>query len=387
MLFRSGASRVRDLFEQAEKNLPCIVFIDEIDAVGRHRGAGMGGGHDEREQTLNQLLVEMDGFSLNEGIIILAATNRPDILDPALLRPGRFDRQITVQYPDVGGREAILRVHARNKPISSTVNLAEIAKRTPMFTGADLENILNEAAILSARRNKKSIGMEEMVEAIARVEMGPEKKSRVVTEKDRRMVAYHESGHALVAYYLENCDPVTEVSIIPRGRAGGYTQTLASEDTNYLSRAALLDRMVMSMGGHAAEMLIMHDVTTGSTSDLKSATSIARKMLTEFGMSDAIGPVYLGGDQEVFLGRDYTQQHMYSEQVAAEVDHELRKMLEAAYNKAVTILSENLDKLHELANLLLEKEKINGDEFKSLMQGGEEAPSLPQNPPLLQGNA
>nr|WP_197714776.1 ATP-dependent zinc metalloprotease FtsH [Maliibacterium massiliense] len=364
-----GASRVRDLFEEAKRNQPCIIFIDEIDAVGRQRGTGLGGGHDEREQTLNQLLVEMDGFSVNEGIIIIAATNRADILDPALLRPGRFDRQILVSYPDVKGREEILQVHAKGKPLAEDINLKTLAKMTPWFTGADLENVLNEAAILTARSDKKQIGMQEIVEAIARVQMGPEKRSRVVTPLDRKLVAYHEAGHAVVAYTMPNCDPVQEVSIIPRGMAGGYTQTLPSEDSNYTTRGQLLDRIAMSMGGHAAERLVMQDVSTGAQGDLQQATDIARRMVMEYGMSEAVGPVYLGGGKEIFIGRDFGAQHAYSDKVAADIDAEVRNILEQGYQRAEQAIKDNMSKLDRVVEVLLDREKIDGDEFRQVMQG------------------
>lgn len=365
-----GASRVRDLFNEAKKNLPCIVFIDEIDAVGRQRGAGLGGGHDEREQTLNQLLVEMDGFAVNEGIIILAATNRADILDPALLRPGRFDRQIYVNYPDVKGREEILKVHMRGKPLASDVDLPTLARLTPYFTGADLENVLNEAAILAARRHKKEIGMDEVKEAISRVSMGPEKRSRVVIPKDKKLVAYHEAGHAVVARALPNCDPVHEVSIIPRGMAGGYTQTLPDEDTSYISKGKLLDLIAMAMGGNAAEKLIFEDVSTGATSDLQHATDIARKMVTEYGMSDAIGPVYLSDSgHEVFLGRDFSPQHKYSEAVAAKIDKEMRDILEKGYAKAEEVINANRDRLERIVSALIEHEKLDRAMFEALWVG------------------
>ncbi|WP_279230274.1 MULTISPECIES: ATP-dependent zinc metalloprotease FtsH [unclassified Clostridium] len=365
-----GASRVRDLFNEAKKNLPCIVFIDEIDAVGRQRGAGLGGGHDEREQTLNQLLVEMDGFAVNEGIIILAATNRADILDPALLRPGRFDRQIYVNYPDVKGREEILKVHMRGKPLASDVDLPTLARLTPYFTGADLENVLNEAAILAARRHKKEIGMDEVKEAISRVSMGPEKRSRVVIPKDKKLVAYHEAGHAVVARALPNCDPVHEVSIIPRGMAGGYTQTLPDEDTSYISKGKLLDLIAMAMGGNAAEKLIFDDVSTGATSDLQHATDIARKMVTEYGMSDAIGPVYLSDSgHEVFLGRDFSPQHKYSEAVAAKIDKEMRDILEKGYAKAEEVINANRDRLERIVSALIEHEKLDRAMFEALWVG------------------
>ena len=364
-----GASRVRDLFERAKRNSPCIVFIDEIDAVGRHRGAGMGGGHDEREQTLNQLLVEMDGFNINEGIIILAATNRADILDPALLRPGRFDRQITVNYPDSKGREEVLKVHSRSKPLDADVNLETIAKMTPWFTGADLENVMNESAILAARRNKHKISMTEITEAINRVAMGPEKKSRKVTELDRKLVACHEAGHALVAWSLPGCDPVKEVSIIPRGQAGGYTQTIPSEEMHFITKTKLLDDIAMAMGGHVAERTLLGDVSTGSTSDLKHASDIARRMITEYGMSDELGPVYLGGDKEIFVGRDFGHAREYSEELTAQIDKEIRTVLENAERRATEIIGRNADKMEKIINLLLEKEKIDGEEFTAILQG------------------
>ncbi len=363
-----GASRVRDLFDQAKKNAPSIVFIDEIDAVGRQRGAGLGGGHDEREQTLNQLLVEMDGFETNHGVIIIAATNRADILDPALLRPGRFDRQITVGRPDVKAREAILRVHARNKPLAPEVDLSVIARRTPFFTAADLENTLNEGALLAARNRHKQIGMAELEEAITRVMIGPEKKSRVVTEKDKNLVAYHEAGHAIVAYHLPGCDKVHEVSIIPRGAAGGYTMTLPDEERTFISRAKLVDRICEAMGGHAAEMMALGDVSTGSTSDLQAASNIARSMITEYGMSDELGPVYLGGGREVFIGRDLAGTRNYSESVAAIIDREMKQVLEHSYAKATQILSDNRDKLDFVVKQLLDKEKLDGVEFRQLME-------------------
>ncbi len=375
-----GASRVRDLFERAKRNSPCIVFIDEIDAVGRHRGAGMGGGHDEREQTLNQLLVEMDGFNINEGIIILAATNRADILDPALLRPGRFDRQIVVSYPDSKGREEVLRVHSRTKPLDNDVNLQTIAKMTPWFTGADLENVMNEAAILSARRNKKKISMQEITEAINRVAMGPEKKSRKVTDKDRRLVACHEAGHALVAHSLPGCDPVKEVSIIPRGQAGGYTQTIPSEEMHFITKAKLLDDIAMAMGGHVAERQLLGDVSTGSTSDLKHASDIARRMITEYGMSEELGPVYLAGDKEIFVGRDFGHAREYSEELSALIDKEIRTVLEEAERRATDIIAHNADKMDKIIGLLLEKEKIDGEEFRAILEG---TPAQPLPEPAI----
>ncbi|MCR4432241.1 MAG: ATP-dependent zinc metalloprotease FtsH [Tepidanaerobacteraceae bacterium] len=359
-----GAARVRDLFEQAKKNAPCIVFIDEIDAVGRQRGAGLGGGHDEREQTLNQLLVEMDGFGINEGIIILAATNRPDILDPALLRPGRFDREVVVDRPDVKGREEILKVHARNKPLSENVDLSVLARRTPGFTGADLENLMNEAALLSARRNKKKIDMPELEEAITRVIAGPEKKSRIMTDRERRLVAYHEAGHAVVAQLLPHVDPVHEVSIVPRGRAGGYTMILPKEDRFFMGKNELMDQVTHLLGGRASEELVLSEVSTGAQNDLERATEIARRMVMEYGMSENIGPMTLGHKQEeVFLGRDLTRGRNYSEEVAASIDKEVRKIIDACYNKAKSLLSENVNKLHKVAQALLEREKLDEEEF------------------------
>ncbi len=365
-----GAARVRDLFEQAKKNAPCIVFIDEIDAVGRQRGAGLGGGHDEREQTLNQLLVEMDGFGVNEGIIILAATNRPDILDPALLRPGRFDREVVVDRPDVKGREEILKVHARNKPLDEKVDLSVLARRTPGFTGADLENLINEAALLSARRNKKKIEMHELEEAITRVIAGPEKKSRIMTERERRLVAYHEAGHAVVAQLLPNVDPVHEVSIVPRGRAGGYTMILPKEDRFFMGRNELLDQVAHLLGGRASEELVLEEVSTGAQNDLERATEIARRMVMEFGMSESLGPMTLGHKQEeVFLGRDLTRGRNYSEEVAASIDKEVRGIIDKCHTKAKNLLSENISKLHKVAHALLEKEKLNEKEFLEVFAG------------------
>lgn len=365
-----GASRVRDLFEQAKRNAPAIIFIDEIDAVGRQRGAGLGGGHDEREQTLNQLLVEMDGFSANEGVIVLAATNRPDILDRALLRPGRFDRQVTVNYPDVKGREEILKVHSKGKPLAPEVSLETLAKRTPYMTGADLENVMNEAAILAARKNAQTISMAELEEAITRVQVGPEKKSRVITEKDKKLVAFHEAGHAVLAYLLPGCDEVHEVSIIPRGGAGGYTMTMPSEEKHYISGARLRDQIVELLGGHVAEKLVLGDVSTGSTSDLSRASELARSMVTEYGMSDEIGPIYLGGDQEVFVGRDFGHARNYSEELAAKVDEQMSGILRTALDRATQLLSENREKLDRIAGELMEREKLDRDEFVTLMQGG-----------------
>ncbi len=369
-----GASRVRDLFETAKRNAPAIVFIDEIDAVGRQRGAGLGGGHDEREQTLNQLLVEMDGFSANEGVIVIAATNRPDILDRALLRPGRFDRQVTVNYPDVKGREAILQVHSKGKPLDGEVSLEVLARRTPYMTGADLENVMNEAAILAARKGAKTISMAELEEAITRVQVGPEKKSRVMTEQDKKLVAYHESGHALLAYLLPNCDPVHEVSIIPRGRAGGYTMTMPTEEKNYISGARIRDEIVELLGGHTAEKMMMGDVSTGSTSDLSRASDMARRMVTEYGMSAEIGPQYLGGDQEVFIGRDFGHARNYSEQLAAKIDAAVHEILMQAQDRAEELLGAHRNTLERVAAELFTKEKLDKDEFIALVEGS--APAL-----------
>lgn len=366
-----GASRVRDLFEQAKKNSPCIVFIDEIDAVGRQRGAGLGGGHDEREQTLNQLLVEMDGFGVNEGIIMIAATNRPDILDPALLRPGRFDRQIVVGAPDVKGREEILVVHTKNKPIDPEVKLNVLAKRTPGFTGADLENLSNEAALLAVRKNKTIIGMEELEEAITRVIAGPEKKSRVMSEKDKKLTAYHEAGHAVVMKLLPNADPVHEISIIPRGMAGGYTMHLPNEDTVYTSKSKLEDEMIGLLGGRVAEKLVLGDISTGAKSDIQRATTIARKMVMEFGMSDEMGPIAFGSDHdEVFIGRDLGKSRNFSEEIGAKIDKEIKKLIDESYNKAQKLLKDNIDKLHLVAEALLEKEKLEAQEFEELFNRG-----------------
>ena len=364
-----GASRVRDLFEQAKKHAPAIVFIDEIDAVGRQRGAGLGGGHDEREQTLNQLLVEMDGFTHNEGVIVVAATNRRDILDPALLRPGRFDRQITVNYPDVAGREAILAVHCRNKKLAEDVDLKTIARRTPFFTGADLENVLNEAAILTARAGAQEITQRTIMDAITRVEMGPEKRSRRVTEKDKRIVAYHEAGHALVGLNLPKADDVSMVTIVPRGSSGGHTQFLPSEESDFISREQILSRITVAMGGRAAETLIIEDVTTGASADLQSATELARRMVAQFGMDDVIGPVYHGGNTEVFLGRDFAQSRDCSEKVAAQIDEEIRKVASACQERAINILKANMDKLHRMAGVLLERETITKPELDAIMKG------------------
>ncbi|MDV3426080.1 MAG: ATP-dependent zinc metalloprotease FtsH [Bacillota bacterium] len=366
-----GASRVRDLFEQAKKNSPCIVFIDEIDAVGRQRGAGLGGGHDEREQTLNQLLVEMDGFGINEGIIMLAATNRPDILDPALLRPGRFDRQVLVGIPDVKGREEILKVHSKNKPLDENVKLNILAKRTPGFTGADIENLMNEAALLSVRNSKTKIGMDELEEAITRVVAGPEKKSRVIDDEDKRLTAYHEAGHAVVMKLLPHADPVHQISIIPRGMAGGYTMHLPEKDRSYMSSKKLRDEIVGLLGGRVAEKLVLGDISTGAKSDIERATSIARRMVMEFGMSDELGPISFGGDHdEVFIGRDLGRSRNFSEEVAARIDNEIRKLIDEAYSKAQNLLTENINKLHLVAQALLENEKLDAAEFEELFNRG-----------------
>ncbi len=364
-----GASRVRDLFDQAKKNMPCIVFIDEIDAVGRQRGAGMGGGNDEREQTLNQLLVAMDGFESNEHIIVMAATNRSDVLDPALMRPGRFDRQIYVNLPDVRGREAIFKVHARNKPLAADVDFQQLARITSGFSGADIENLLNEAAILAARENRTRISMEDMFEGIDKVVMGPQKKSRLVTPVDQRITAYHEAGHAIVARRTKGCDPVQEVSIIPRGQAAGYTMYRPDNDNNHIAQSKVLGMLAQAMGGRAAEELVIEDYTAGAVGDLQQATNIARKMVTEWGMSQKVGPVYYGGSQEVFLGRDYQTQHSYSEKVAAEIDAEVRRLLDEAHDKAVKILSENRKVMENMARVLLECETIYSEEVDMLMDG------------------
>ncbi len=362
-----GASRVRDLFEQSKKNSPCIIFIDEIDAVGRHRGAGLGGGHDEREQTLNQLLVEMDGFSVNEGIIIIAATNRPDILDPALLRPGRFDRQVLIGIPDIKEREAVLRIHSKGKPLEESVSLEDIAKGTPGFTPADLENLMNEAALLAARKGKKQIGSEELEEGVTRVIAGPEKKSRVMSEKDKKLTAYHEAGHAVVARVLPNTDPVHQISIVPRGRAGGYTMILPQEDKYYMSKSEMEEYLVHLLGGRVAEKLALNDISTGAQNDLEKVSRMARKMVTEYGMSENLGPMTFGsGHDEVFIGKDMARSKNYSEEVAAKIDKEIKSMIDRAYTKAQEIIQENIEKLHAVAGALLEREKLTGEEFEKI---------------------
>ena len=362
-----GASRVRDLFEQAKKNSPCIIFIDEIDAVGRQRGAGLGGGHDEREQTLNQLLVEMDGFSDNEGVIVLAATNRPDVLDKALLRAGRFDRQIVVGAPDVKAREQILEVHARKKRLSDDIDLKVIAKNTSGFAGADLENVLNEAALLAARRNLTEIGMKEIEDAMVKVTMGPEKKTKVRSEKENRLVSYHEAGHAVVSHYLPTQDPVHEISIVPRGMAGGYTMYRPTEDKNFVSKTEMEENIVSLLGGRMAEELIIGDISTGASNDIERATAIARNMVTKYGMSEKLGTITLGQDQdEVFLGRDLAHAKTYSEETASEIDKEIKRIVDTGYNRAKQILTEHSDKLHAVANILLEKEKITSEEFEAI---------------------
>lgn len=365
-----GASRVRDLFEQAKKNAPAIIFIDEIDAVGRQRGAGLGGGHDEREQTLNQLLVEMDGFEDNDSVIVMATTNRRDILDPALLRPGRFDRQILVGYPDVKGREAILKVHTRNKPLAPDVDLETIAKSTVGFTGADLENLVNEASLLAARKNKKAITKDELEEASIKVVAGPEKKSKVITEDEKKLTAYHEGGHALCTYYSKTQDKVHQVSIIPRGQAGGFTMSLPVKDKSYVSKNEMYENIVVLLGGRVAEKLILDDISTGASNDLERATSTARNMVTRYGFSDNLGPVVYGqGEHEVFLGRDYTNTPSYSDNVAAEIDNEIRTLIESAFTDAEKILNEHMDKLHVVAKYLMKYEKVDGATFEKLMNG------------------
>lgn len=376
-----GASRVRDLFDQAKKNSPSIIFIDEIDAVGRHRGAGMGGGHDEREQTLNQLLVEMDGFGANEGVIVIAATNRPDILDPALLRPGRFDRQVTVNYPDTKGRVAILKVHAKGKPIAPDVDFESIAHATVGFTGADLENLLNEAALLAARTGKKAITMAEIDEAALKVEVGSEKKSHKMNEKAKRLTAYHEAGHAVSNFYLDHVDPVHQISIIPRGMAGGYTLHRPTEDKNYTSKNEMLDSLVGLLGGRVAEALVIGDVSTGASNDIERATEIARSMVTKYGMSDKLGPIAFGDQSnEVFLGKDFNHVRNYSESVASQIDEEIERIVKDAYSRTKEILSEHIDKLHAVAQALLKEEKIDGKEFEAIMKGEQQSAEAEPHP-------
>ena len=362
-----GASRVRDLFEQAKRNAPCIIFIDEIDAVGRQRGAGLGGGHDEREQTLNQLLVEMDGFSANEGVIVLAATNRPDILDKALLRPGRFDRQIVVSAPDVKAREEILEVHSRQKKLGEDVDLKVIAKNTAGFSGADLENVMNEASLLAARRNKQEINMQDVEDAMIKVTMGPEKRSRVRSEKENKLVAFHEAGHAVVSHYLPTQDTIHQISIVPRGMAGGYTMYRPDEDKNFMSKIEMEESIVGLLGGRVAESIVLNDISTGASNDIERASKIARDMVTKYGMSDSLGTITFGsGQEEVFLGRDWTQTRNYSEETSAKIDEEVKKIIDNGYNRAKEILTMHSDKLHAVANLLLEKEKVDGEEFAAI---------------------
>ena len=367
-----GASRVRDLFDQAKKHAPCIVFIDEIDAVGRQRGAGLGGGHDEREQTLNQMLVEMDGFAANEGIIIIAATNRPDILDPALLRPGRFDRQIVVDRPDVKGRLAILKVHIKGKPVDKNVDLEVLARRTPGFTGADLSNLVNEAALLAARRNKKSIFMSELEDSIERVMAGPERKSKVMSDKEKRLTAYHEGGHTLVGMLLPNADPVHKVTIIPRGRAGGYTLMLPKEDRSYATRGELLDKLKTLLAGRVAEEVVLKEISTGAQNDIQRATQMARSMIMEYGMSKHLGPIAFGdsSDHQVFLGRDLNNQRNYSEEIASDIDREVRKLITTAYEECRILLSDNIDKLHDIAAALMDKETLDAEELEEIVGFG-----------------
>ena len=363
-----GASRVRDLFEQAKKNAPCIIFIDEIDAVGRQRGAGLGGGHDEREQTLNQLLVEMDGFAANEGVIVLAATNRPDVLDKALLRAGRFDRQILVGQPDVKAREDILKVHARKKKLGDDVDLGTIAKNTAGFVGADLENVLNEAALLAARRDKQEIGMLEIEDAMVKVTMGPEKKSRVISEKEKKLVAFHEAGHAVASKFLPTQDDVHQISIIPRGMAGGYTMYRPSEDRSFMSKSEMEEQIISLLGGRVAEALVLGDISTGASNDIERASKIARAMVTKYGMSEKLGAITFGsGNEEVFLGRDFTTQKNFSEETSGLIDEEVKRIIDTAYRRTEDILNQNMEKLHAVANVLLEKEKIDGEEFNNIM--------------------
>ena len=374
-----GASRVRDLFEEAKKVNPCIVFIDEIDAVGRQRGAGLGGGHDEREQTLNQLLVEMDGFGTNENIIVMAATNRPDILDPALLRPGRFDRQVVVGEPDVAAREEILKLHAKGKPFVESVDFKVIAKNTAGFSGADLENMVNESALLAARKNKKQIDMIDTEEALVKVMMGPEKRSKVISERDKKLTAYHEAGHAIVSRFLKNHDTVHQISIIPRGMAGGYTMYKPNEDKSYASKLEMEEHIVSLLGGRVAEKLVLDDISTGASNDIERASKIARNMVMRYGMSDKLGPITFGASQEeVFLGRDFGSQRNYSEKVAAEIDEEVKRIIITGYDTAEKLLTENMDKLHTTANLLLEKEKIDAEEFEEIFTGKKEKKEEPK---------
>lgn len=369
MFVGTGAARVRDLFEQAKRNMPCIIFIDEIDAVGRHRGAGLGGGNDEREQTLNQLLVQMDGFEKNDGIIIMAATNRVDILDPALMRPGRFDRQIYVNTPDVKGREAIFKVHARNKPLASEISFKVLARMTSGFSGADIENLLNEASILAARADRKVIIMEDILEAINKVIAGPQKKSRIITDSDKRITAYHEAGHAIIAKVLPHCDEVQEVSIIPRGMAAGYTLTRPESDDSHVSKNKLTDLITMMLGGRAAEEIVIHDVSTGASNDIQRATSIARSMVTEWGMSDKVGNIFLGGEKEVFLGKDYATQHTYSEKIGDLIDSEIKKIIDDCYARAIEVLKSKRDILDNMVKVLYEKETIYTSEVEMLFEG------------------
>ncbi len=378
-----GASRVRDLFDQAKRNAPCIVFIDEIDAVGRQRGAGLGGSHDEREQTLNQILVEMDGFDTNTNVIVIAATNRPDVLDPALLRPGRFDRQVVLDRPDIRGREAILRVHTRGKPIDKDVSLHALAKQTTGFSGADLENTVNEAAILAARRNHKVITRQDFEDAIDRVVAGPERKSRIITEREKWVTAYHEAGHALVARMLPNMDPVHKITIVARGMAGGYTRVLPTEDRHLMTKSQFEDTLAFAMGGRVAEELIFHEISTGAENDIQQATNIARKMVTEYGMSEKLGPVALGHKEElIFLGREISEQRNYSDEIALQIDQEIRKLIDDAYQRAKQILTENMDKLIALASLLVEKETLDNEDMESLFDTPRPQPKVVPIPQL-----
>ena len=387
MIVGVGASRVRDLFDQAKKNSPCIIFIDEIDAVGRQRGAGLGGGHDEREQTLNQLLVEMDGFGANEGVIMIAATNRPDILDPALMRPGRFDRQVMVGSPDIKGREEILKVHARGKPLAPDVVLKTIAKSTAGFTGADLENLLNEAALLSARKGLKAITMAEIEEATIKVVVGTEKKSRVMSDREKNLTAYHEGGHAIATYYCPTQDPVHQISIIPRGMAGGYTMSLPAEDRSYRSRKEMDEDIVVLLGGRVAEALVLGDISTGASNDIERATKTARSMVTKYGMSESLGPICYGSDNnEVFIGRDMGHIKNYSEKVAAEIDEEIQSIVRRSYDKTESILKEHMDQLHEVAKYLFVNEKMSGEQFLEIMKKPE-IPALQQEDSTWDPNA